>query len=234
MSLLIALTIVLGITVLLTLLHLKLKLSLRFVPYALTAASVIAQIAFLLRKMGYDFGVIEGRDPVMLLFYALFAIGLCSQLLSFLFLRYFVYPSKECSEPFFMVLYTLWLSLGMVTVELLLQPTGEDFLLPLLKVAGHLTLAAVFGYFIGMAKFAESPEQNFTYLNSGLGAAIIVQGLQEYFILEHNYPNLIILILGTGFIAMGLVAYLLRQKLQDKKEISPQELLEELNPEDRD
>jgi hypothetical protein len=40
--------------------------------------------------------------------------------------------------------------------------------------------------------------------------------------------------LGTGFIAMGLVAYMLRQKLQDKKEISPQELLEELNPEDRD
>lgn len=55
-------------------------------------------------------------------------------------------------------------------------------MLQILNLAGHFSLGTITGYFFAMARQIRDEQQTFTYLNSGLGEAIIVQGLQEFFI----------------------------------------------------
>jgi formate hydrogenlyase subunit 3/multisubunit Na+/H+ antiporter MnhD subunit len=44
-----------------------------------------------------------------------------------------------------------------------------------------------------------------------LASAIIIQGLHEFFLIEGQIPNLIVLVLGSGFLCLFLMAVLFRQ-----------------------
>jgi hypothetical protein len=85
-------------------------------------------------------------------------------------------------------------------------------LINILNIFGHISMSMILGYFISMAKFATDPRQNFTYLNSGLGSIILIQGLHEFFILEGQIHNLIVLILGSGFLSLTLTTHLLSKE----------------------
>lgn len=228
MSIFIALATALATCIALIFIHINRKIPLLLALPSIAVGVGIALLAALLESLGLYFNVIGGPDPVMTLFYGLFVVGLASQVLSFLFLRFVIYTQKEFKEPLFVMLFAIWMAMGAVLLETFSMPTSDYFLLPMLNWAGHLSLAIVLSYFVGMAKFSTDAQQNFVYLNSGLGAAIVVQGLHEFFCWQQNYPNLVVLILGTGFIAMVLTAHLLRQKAAEKEKVSQQKRLEHL------
>jgi hypothetical protein len=180
-------------------------------------------------QMGNNLGIINKSDPLFNFAYAFFATGLSMQLLQFLFLKILIYPSKEFNTPVFGLIHCVWISLGAIIPEILIIDYSTFPLIAILNIFGHISTAIVLGYFISMAKFSKDPTENFTYLNSGLAAAIIIQGLHEFFILERQIPNLMVLILGTTFLGFILTAHLFRQENQVNKEKAK---LEDLYPKD--
>jgi len=228
MSIFIALASALLSCIVLIFIHINRKISLLLALPSLAAGAGISIVAARLQGLGLQFKVIGGSDLIMALFYGLFVVGLSSQLLSFLFLRFVIYTQKEFKEPVFATLFAVWLAMGSVLLKTFLMSANDNFQLAILNWAGHFSLALVLGYFVGMAKFATDAQQNFVYLNSGLGAAIVVQGLHEFFSWQQNYSNLVVLILGTGFIAMVLTAHLMRQKVVENEKVSQQKRLDYL------
>ena len=211
--------------------HYKYRMTLKPLAATLLMGILASFAAYQIKQMGFNFGIINKSDPIFNFTYAFFAIGLCMQLLQFLFLKVLIYPSPHFKSHLFGLIYCIWISIAALIPELFTLNNKEYPSLVILNIPGHISTAIIMGYFISMAKFSRDSNQNFTYLNSGLASAIIIQGLHEFFILEGQFPNLIVLILGTGFLSLILIAHLFRQENNTVKTIKNQKL-EELYPEE--
>jgi hypothetical protein len=228
MPLYLALIIILAAAALIIIIQLQQKLELKLNVPSLAVGALAVIVAMQIKELGIGFSVIGGRDPVMSLFFGLFAVGLCAQLIAFIYLRLAVYPSKVFKDPLFGLINSLWVSLGMILPHLFFLSESDNSLLPLLIIFGQLSLGFVLGYFMSMSKFTTEAQQNFMYQNTGLGASIIIQGLMEFFRWEQQFSNLMVLILGTGFISLIVLAHLLRLRTELSSEQNRNQLLEEL------
>lgn len=218
MPLFIALFILLTITLSLLFVHLRFRLNLSLILIAVIIGLLASLVGDQVKQMGINFGIINKSDPIFNFIFSLFATGLSGQLIVFLFINILIYPSRHFKMPVFGLIYCVWISIGFVLPEFLTMNEKTYPLINILNILGHISMSMVLGYFISMAKFSEDANQNFTYLNSGLGSIILMQGLHEFFILERQFPNLIVLMLGTSFLALMLTAHLLRQQKTEQKD----------------
>ncbi len=170
--------------------------------------------------MGIKIGAINS-DPLFNLIYALFAIGSAMQLLQFLFCRLVVYPCKEFKTLDYGLVYCIWISIGIITTRFMMLDFYIHPLVTVLNILGQLFIAVIFAYFLTMAKFTTDASQHSRYLNTGLASAIIIQGLHEFFLIEGQIPNLIVLVLGSGFLCLILMADLFRKQNNIAEEVHP-------------
>jgi hypothetical protein len=191
--------------------HLRFRVKINLIVIAILIGLLASLAGNQVKQMGINFGIINKSDPIFNFIYSVFATGLSAQLLVFLFMKILIYPSKHFRSHIFGLLYCIWISIGFVLPEFLTMKEQTYPLLNTLNITGHISMSMLLGYFVSMAKFSEDQSQNFTYLNTGLAAIILIQGLHEFFILERQFPNLIVLILGTSFLALMLIAHLFRQ-----------------------
>ena len=218
MPLFIALFILLTITLSLLFVHLRFRLNLKLIVIAILIGLLASLVGDQVKQMGINFGIINKSDPIFNFIFSLFATGLSGQLIVFLFIKILIYPSRHFKMPVFGLIYCVWISIGFVLPEFLTMNEKTYPLINILNILGHISMSMILGYFISMAKFSEDAKQNFTYLNTGLGSIILIQGLHEFFILERQFPNLIVLMLGTSFLALMLTAHLLRQQKAEQND----------------
>lgn len=218
MPLFIALFILLTITLSLLFVHLRFRLNLKLIVIAILIGFLASLVGDQVKQMGINFGIINKSDPIFNFIFSLFATGLSGQLIVFLFIKILIYPSRHFKSPVFGLIYCVWISIGFVLPEFLTMNEKIYPLIYILNILGHISMSMILGYFISMAKFSEDAKQNFTYLNTGLGSIILIQGLHEFFILERQFPNVIVLMLGTSFLALMLTAHLLRQQKAEQND----------------
>jgi hypothetical protein len=230
MPLYFALFTLLTLTILLLFFHLKFKLNLSLIATAILIGLLASLAGEQVKQMGLNFGIINKSDPIFNFIFSLFATGLSAQLIVFLFFKTLIYPSRHFKKPIFGLFYCIWISIGFVLPEFLTMNEKTYPLINILNILGHISMSIVLGYFVSMAKFTADPKQNFTYLNSGLGSIILIQGLHEFFILEGQIHNLIVLILGSGILSLMLTAYLLRQDYN----VGPKTIPADLHPNNND
>ena len=198
--------------------HLRFRLNLQLIVIAILIGFLASLVGDQMKQMGINFGIINKSDPIFNFIFSLFATGLSGQLIVFLFIKILIYPSRHFKRPVFGLIYCVWISIGFVLPEFLTMNEKTYPLINILNILGHISMSMILGYFISMAKFSEDAKQNFTYLNTGLGSIILIQGLHEFFILERQFPNLIVLMLGTSFLALMLTAHLLRQQKAEQND----------------
>ena len=190
--------------------HNRKKISAAAILWSLLAGVVISFAGNAIKLMGIKIGAINS-DPLFNFIYALFAIGSSMQLLQFLFCRLVIYPDKEFKTVDYGLVYCIWISIGITISRFMMLDFYIHPLVTVLNVLGQLFIAMIFGYFLTMAKFTTDASLHFRNLNTGLASAIIIQGLHEFFLIEGQIPNLIVLVLGSGFLCLLLMADLFRQ-----------------------
>ena len=112
--------------------------------------------------------------------YAFFGVALAEELCKFLFLKAFIYDSREFSEPFDGIVYGGLVGCGFATVENLFyvfslgQETG--IIRMFTAVPGHAFEGMILGYFMGRAKFSLVSEND---LMKGLGLVVVLHGVYD-------------------------------------------------------
>jgi protease PrsW len=112
--------------------------------------------------------------------YAFFGVAFAEELCKFLFLKAFIYDSREFSEPFDGIVYGGMVGCGFATVENLFYvlPLGQEtgIIRIFTAVPGHVFEGMILGYFMGRAKFSSVPEKG---LAKGLALVVILHGIYD-------------------------------------------------------
>lgn len=138
---------------------------------------------------------IEGHIP-LILFSSFFVVGFGEELSKFIALMIYPYQRRFFNEPFDGIIYAVMVSMGFATLENILYANRYGFETTLLRaftaVPAHAAFAVIVGYYAGLAKFA-SRRQATGLLLKGLGIAIVIHGLYDFFILQEYIEWLILL-----------------------------------------
>jgi protease PrsW len=112
--------------------------------------------------------------------YAFFGVALAEELCKFLFLKAFIYDSREFSEPFDGIVYGGMVGCGFATVENLFYVLSLGHEVGILRmftaVPSHAFEGMILGYFMGRAKFSLVSE---TDLMKGLGLVVVLHGVYD-------------------------------------------------------
>lgn len=184
----------------------------------LTAVPVIYIGQFLQNWLHID----KNGAATQLVIYSFFVVAFTEEWMKYLVLRWYNYPHKEFDEPYDGIMYGAAVSLGFAAIENLLfvfNSDGNGLEVGLLRmftaVPAHATFGVIMGYFVGKAKFL--PKRHpFWERMKGLGAAIILHGLYDYFLfLGDTYLAIF------SFIALGLGILLAQRAMVLHVSISP-------------
>lgn len=153
-----------------------------------------------------------------LILYIFLGVALVEETLKFLVVRFVAFPSPALDEPVDVMLYMIIAALGFSAFENILilfglgiaSPVSQIAALTLARLLGatllHALVSGAFGYFLARSFF--HPAKKFWYLFSGLFLAVLLHGLFNFYILEVDgiqkllIPALILLGLAI-FVSMG-------------------------------
>lgn len=155
---------------------------------------------------------------VVFILYVFLGVALVEELLKFLVVRFTVYSDKALDEPLDVMLYMIIAALGFSAFENILvlfglgpaSPISDILALTLVRLLGatflHALASGTFGYFLARSFF--DPARRFWYLVSGLFLAVLLHGFFNFYILEVDgvqkllIPVLILLGLAI-FVSLG-------------------------------
>lgn len=136
-----------------------------------------------------------GNHFIALLFSSFLVVALGEELAKFIALYAYPFQQRFFNEPFDGVIYAVMISMGFATLENILYAYYHGLETTLLRaftaVPAHAAFAIIVGYYTGLAKFDEKRQA--TLLLKGLGIAVAVHGLYDFFILQEYFEWLIIL-----------------------------------------
>ncbi len=158
----------------------------------------------------FDLYIINSPDILMTFTFAFLIVGFSEELMKYIFLRYYIYPKKEFSEPMDGIVYSVTISMGFATLENILYIVlrTEDFnealeiaySRMLTAVPAHAAFSMTMGYFVGIAKTA--PHKESLYLLCGLFGAVLLHGLYDFFIFQEMSKALTVFTFVTLGIAL--------------------------------
>ncbi len=158
-------------------------------------------IEFVFGAMGID----ENQNTLKTFLYAFLVVGIAEEMSKFLFLRVYAYHKPDFNEPFDGIVYTIMISMGFTTIENIMYALKGGTEVALLRmftaVPLHAVCAIFMGYYVGKAKFAK---HKMTTMLLGIILAILVHGLYDFFLFQHDIPALAILSLVTLGISIAL------------------------------
>ena len=158
-----------------------------------------------------------------LLIYAFVVVALVEEGFKYLALRIYMYRHKEFDEPYDGIMYGAAVSLGFAAIENVLyvfmsegQAVQTGLLRMFTAVPAHAVFGVVMGYFLGHAKFATEKKKATLDHLKGVGAAVLLHGLYDYFLflgVEYLVP--------FTFLTLALGVYLARRAMREHALISP-------------
>lgn len=144
------------------------------------------------------------------LFKAFVVAALVEEYLKLTIVRLFAYRNRNFDEIMDGVVYTVVASLGFACMENILYVMGGTIGTALTRAVTaiplHATASGLMGYYIGRAKFADSPRRERALINKGLRIAIFVHGTYDFLLFSvpvlGSWPliGLFPLLIGTFFI----------------------------------
>ncbi len=165
--------------------------------------------AIFLELAGEQFFPLNSNNLVSVLFYATVIVGLSEEAVKYFFIKKVFYPHPAFSEPLDGIVYALMVGMGFATIENIFyvldheNPFFIGFLRMFMAIPAHAIFAIVMGYYMGMAKYVDGKDMETRRRNlllTGIGAATILHGGYDFFLIQQNYP---VLIFGA-FVVLGI------------------------------
>jgi protease PrsW len=156
-------------------------------------------------------------SPVLIAAFRAFLVaGLCEEWFKFLIVRHVAYKNINFDEIMDGVVYTVVASLGFACMENIMYSMQGGVPTAILRaftaVPMHAVASGMMGYYIGMAKFAGSPQAEKALFRKGLWLAIFIHGLYDFFIFAA--PDVNGLLAYAIFPLLVVVFFSLRQKIK--------------------
>lgn len=145
----------------------------------------------------------ESRMAVTL-FSSFFIVGFGEEFSKFIALLIYPFQRSFFNEPFDGIIYAVMISMGFATLENVLYANQYGLETTLLRaftaVPAHAAFAVIVGYFVGLARF--NLEKRAWLLLKGLGIAVLVHGLYDFFILQQYIEWLMLLAVIVLWLAL--------------------------------
>jgi protease PrsW len=133
----------------------------------------------------------------------------------------FPYFRPFFNEPLDGIIYAVMISMGFATLENVLYAMEYSIsttaLRGLTAVPAHAVFATMMGYFVGKAKFKTERKIQIRFLAMGLGLAVLVHGLYDFFIIQEFYDWLILLAIVTLFISIFFAMRMLKEEQEESE-----------------
>jgi protease PrsW len=146
-------------------------------------------------------------DTLWVLLHSIVGIGLIEEFSKYIFLRYNLFRRRAFNEPLDGIIYAVMISMGFATLENILYVMEGGLQAALARaftaVPAHAAFAIVMGYYVGKAKFSFGPRRRYLLL-FGLGAATLLHGLYDFFLLQKFSANLMIFAFAVLAFALNL------------------------------
>jgi RsiW-degrading membrane proteinase PrsW (M82 family) len=166
-------------------------------------------------------GLFQDFPLVSALFKAFIVAALVEEYLKLTIVRVFAYRNPNFDEIMDGVVYTVVASLGFACMENILYVLGGTIGTALTRAVTaiplHATASGLMGYYIGRAKFAETPRMERALINRGLRIAIFVHGTYDFLLFSvpiwGSWPlvGLIPLLLGAFLILRSRIRIALEE-----------------------
>ena len=151
---------------------------------------------------------------------AFLVIGLSEELCKYWVVKKKIYDDPELDEPYDGIVYCVAASLGFAIAENILYVAsggyGVGIMRAFLSLPAHAFFAVFMGYFIGLSKFTDHPEDQRRYRIIAVAVATLAHGLYD-FVLFTQVP----LIVLTVFPMMGIFWALALWKIRKSVAASP-------------
>ncbi len=138
------------------------------------------------------------------LFYAFVLTGGVFELWKFIVLRLFVYPSKQITKKFDVIVYSIIVAAGFTSAysiyAIFYAPAYISDLLYALTIGPvFVSIAVIMGYFVGNSLKRQFP---FAEFMTGLFVAIVFQGIYRFCLLTTD--TLLLYMAGAGMLITGI------------------------------
>jgi RsiW-degrading membrane proteinase PrsW (M82 family) len=171
------------------------------------------------------FFYLSGADAPSNLFWVWFTsfivVAFIEELFKFLALLVFPYFQTFFNEPLDGIIYAVMISMGFASLENVLYALEFSISTTALRgitaVPAHAVFATMMGYFVGKAKFKAERKIQLRFLLMGLGIAVLVHGLYDFFIIQEFYDWLILLALVTLFISIFFAMRMLKEEQKESE-----------------
>lgn len=151
--------------------------------------------------------------------YSLLGVALIEEVAKSTCLFIFPYFNKWFNEPMDGIVYSVMIGMGFATVENIFYAYSSGLETVLVRaftaVPAHAVFAIIIGYYVGLAKF--NKEKRIQLILTGLGLAILVHGIYNFFLLQELYEWLSIFAILTLFISYQFA----KRMIQLHQESSP-------------
>lgn len=172
--------------------HEKEPTKLLFYCFALGIVSIIP--ALLGSELGVSLGLDESSNILVTFLFAFFAVAFPEEGAKFLFLRFYIFPKKEFNEPYDGIIYTIMIGMGFAAFENIIYVVQGGWEIGLLRmftaVPAHAVFGGMMGYYVGLAKMSSNYQYRTLQLAKGLGIAVTLHGLYDFFLFQQNFEIL--------------------------------------------
>lgn len=140
-----------------------------------------------------------------LLFFAFIVVAFSEEFAKFICLMGYPFPRPFFNEPLDGIIYSMMIGMGFATLENILYADRFGFNTILIRaftaVPAHAVFAIIMGYYVGLAKF--DIKNRLKLIGKGLGLAVFLHGLYDFFIIQQYYEWL--MGFATITLAIGLI-----------------------------
>lgn len=160
---------------------------------------------FEIQRYFYEIGWSHAETVGMALFSAFVVVSLSEETFKFLALRIYPYRQRFFNEPIDGVVYATMIGMGFAMLENILYAFQYELSTTLIRavtaVPAHASFAAIMGYYVGKARFAQRGKLRKLLLGWGIPTGI--HGLYDFFVLQQIEDWLI----GFSLLILSLALY---------------------------
>ena len=158
-------------------------------------------------------GLENPKHLLLTLFSSFVIVSLSEELIKLLAVLAYPFSRSFFNEPLDGIVYTVMVAMGFATLENVIYANRFGLETTILRaftaIPAHAVFAVIMGYYVGLAKFDEEGRNRL--LLTGLGLAVGVHGLYDFFILQQIYEGLMVLAILTLWICIYYARELIRQ-----------------------
>lgn len=169
----------------------------------------------------YNLGIDQPSNLFWVCITSFVIVAFFEELFKFLTLILFPYLRPFFNEPLDGIIYAVMISMGFATLENVLYALQFSISTTALRgitaVPAHAVFATMMGYFVGKAKFKTERKTQIRFLLTGLGMAVLVHGLYDFFIIQEFYDWLILLAIVTLFISIYFAMRMFKEEQEESE-----------------